>query len=64
MRPQPKQQTTDPVDDALAWHNGDIRATIATLLADCAYLRYQIDVADRAMSRGFTRGWRPGSDRD
>jgi hypothetical protein len=34
------------------------------LLADCAWLRYQIEVADHAMSRGFTRGWRPCSDRD
>jgi hypothetical protein len=65
MRPIAKAEPTDnPIDEALAWHDGDVRATIATLLADCAYLRYQIEVSDHAMSRGFTRGWRPQSDRD
>lgn len=65
MRPAAEpNQISDPIEEALAWHQGDARACIATLLADCAYLRYQIEVADRAMSRGFTRGWRPCSDRD
>lgn len=52
------------IDDALTWHDGDARATIATLLADCAYLRWQLELADRAMSRGFTRGWRPDTVRE
>lgn len=56
--------TLDPIDEALSWHDGDARAAIATLLADCAYLRWQLDLADRAMSRGFSRGWRPSADRD
>lgn len=65
MRPVAKQDPiAETVDEALAWHRGDARACIATLLADCAWLRYQIEVADHAMSRGFTRGWRPCSDRD
>ena len=65
MRP-PEKQTEAPseIDAALAWHNGNVRATIATLLADCAYLRWQLDVAGCAMSRGFARGWRPRADRD
>jgi hypothetical protein len=25
-----------------AWHDGDARATIATLIANCAYLRHQM----------------------
>jgi len=49
----------DEVDAAIAWHDGDVRATVATLLADCAYLRWQLELARRAMGRGFVRGWEP-----
>nr|WP_246200408.1 dehydrogenase [Shinella kummerowiae] len=52
------------VDEALAWHGGNVRAAVATLLADCAYLRWQLQLADRAISSGFTRGWRPQAERD
>lgn len=51
------------VDAALAWHDGDARATIETLLRDCGYLREQIDIARGCISRGLTRGWLPGTDR-
>ncbi|WLR91302.1 hypothetical protein [Shinella zoogloeoides] len=54
----------DAVNDAIAWHGGDVRATIGTLLADCAHLREQLDIASRAMGHGFTRGWRPASERE
>ncbi|MCQ4631311.1 dehydrogenase [Shinella sp. CPCC 100929] len=65
MRPlERKNETPDPIDEALAWHNGDARATIETLLADCGHLRRQVELAARAMSCGFTRGWRPQADRD
>lgn len=65
MRPIERQQDeTSEIDDALAWHDGDPRAAIATLLADCAYLRWQLELAGRAMSSGFSRGWRPCPDRD
>lgn len=65
MRPLEKQsEPPNEIDDALAWHDGDARATIATLLADCAYLRWQLDVAGRAVSHGYTRGWRPSAARD
>ncbi|MBO9198139.1 hypothetical protein J5277_28835 [Rhizobium sp. 16-449-1b] len=47
------------VDAALAWHDGDARATIETLLLDCAHLRGQLDMASRCLSLGLTRGWRP-----
>jgi hypothetical protein len=57
-------QTRDELDEALAWHGGDARATITTLLADCSYLRRQLAIADKAISRGFTRGWRPATERD
>lgn len=52
------------IDEALAWHGGDVRATIATLLADCAYLRRQLDLAGRAISIGYARGWRPQFERE
>lgn len=41
------------IDEALAWHDGDARAAIATLIADCAYLRWQLDLATRATGVGF-----------
>ncbi|MCR6501777.1 hypothetical protein MUO32_22315 [Shinella sp. CPCC 101442] len=58
--PEPRNE----VDEALAWHGGNARAAVATLLADCAYLRWQLQLADSAISRGFTRGWRPTLDTD
>lgn len=65
MRPLDRQpETQNEIDDALAWHGGDARAAVATLLADCAYLRWQLDLAGRAVSHGYTRGWRPNSERE
>lgn len=73
MRPLPEYEADtinagngeeNPVDSALAWHGGDAMATIATLLADCAYLRRQLDLTRAAMGHGFTRGWEPSSQRD
>lgn len=49
----------DAVSAALAWHDGDVRATIVTLLADCAHLQRQLELARSAMGRGFARGWDP-----
>ena len=51
------------IDEAIAWHEGDMRATIATLIEDCQYLREQLDVARHCMSHGLTRGWKPGLER-
>jgi predicted phage gp36 major capsid-like protein len=51
------------VDQAIAWHDGDQRATIKTLLEDCRFLREQLDVAAKCMSSGLTRGLKPSSDR-
>jgi hypothetical protein len=65
MRLAPRHdQNSNVIDEALAWHDGDARATIATLIADCGHLREQLALSDRAMSRGFTRGWKPTPDRD
>jgi len=57
------QEIIDPIDQALTYHGGDTRATIATLLADCGYLRDQLILARRCISRGLTRGWVPEVDR-
>lgn len=60
-------QYSGPVDEvaaAITWHDGDVRATVRTLLDDCKYLREQLAVAQAAMSVGYTRGWTPASDRD
>ncbi|WP_439617009.1 hypothetical protein [Shinella sp.] len=70
MRPLPEYEakTNDGKDDAvsaaLAWHDGDAKATIATLLDDCAHLRRQLEMSRSAMSRGFVRGWDPTQQRD
>lgn len=65
MRPLERQrEEASEIDEALAWHDGNARAAIATLLADCAYLRWQLELARRALSPGFTRGWRPDLNRE
>ncbi|TAV74736.1 hypothetical protein [Rhizobium leguminosarum] len=51
------------IDEAIEWHDGDLRATIATLIEDCSYLRDQLDTARHCMSNGYTRGWKPIADR-
>jgi hypothetical protein len=56
-------QESDPIDQALAWHGGDPRATISTLLDDCAFLRQQLLIANHCVSRGLTRGWLPQAER-
>lgn len=52
------------VEMVLTWHQGDARAAIRTLLSDCCHLREQLQIAETAMSTGFTRGWRPSYNRD
>ncbi|QWW66256.1 hypothetical protein [Rhizobium sp. WYJ-E13] len=73
MRPQlapkiPNEETTNDdlsweVEAVLSWHDEDAKAAIATLLQDCRHLRQQLALAEGAMSRGITRGWRPSFDR-
>jgi len=73
MRPQlaPKilnEETTNEdlsweVEAVLSWHDEDAKAAIATLLQDCRHLRQQLVLAEGAMGRGITRGWRPSFDR-
>ncbi len=54
--------TVDEVAAAIAWHDGDVRATIRTLLSDCRHLNEQLALAGGNMSIGYTRGWRPVSE--
>jgi hypothetical protein len=64
FRAKPKDEEREAVRAALAWHEGDPVATIATLLADCGHLRQQLELTRTAMGRGFVRGWQPTPDRD
>jgi len=60
-----KQLDTDfEVEAALAFHDKDAKATIATLLGDIKHLRMQLALAEAAMSRGMTRGWIPKFERE
>jgi hypothetical protein len=56
-------EATDTVEAALAWHDGDARATIETLLEDCGHLREQLEIARSFLSKGITRGWSPETER-
>lgn len=63
MRPQSREPEADPVDHIIAWHDGDSRAAIETLMEDIQHLRMQLALATAAMGRGFTRGWMPEAER-
>lgn len=63
MRPQPREPEADPVDHIIAWHDGDSRAAIETLMEDIRHLRLQLALATAAMGKGFTRGWTPEAER-
>ena len=54
----------DEVMLALAWHEGDPIATIATLIEDCAFLRSELAAAEALLSKGYGRGWVPRRSRD
>lgn len=54
----------DRVRQALAWHDGDPIATIATLIEDCAFLRAELAAAGSRLSKGYGRGWLPRMERD
>ncbi len=64
MRPELQRPEADPVDHIIAWHDGDSRSAIETLMDDIQHLRLQLALATAAMGNGFTRGWKPDADRD
>ena len=63
MRLQSREPEADPVEHIIAWHDGDSRAAIETLMEDIQHLRLQLALATAAMGRGFTRGWLPNENR-
>ncbi|EJT01558.1 hypothetical protein [Rhizobium sp. CCGE 510] len=58
------EAVVDQGEEVIAYHGGDARAAVGTLLEDIRHLRRQLALAEGAMSRGITRGWRPSYDRD
>ncbi|GAA5542625.1 MULTISPECIES: hypothetical protein [Brucella/Ochrobactrum group] len=54
-----KEGYQDEIDLVLAFHDGDVRAAIETLLKDRDFLVKEIEYASLAMSMGFARGWKP-----
>ncbi|NLS06264.1 hypothetical protein HGP14_23345 [Rhizobium sp. P32RR-XVIII] len=63
MQPATKEDVDYEVEAALAFHDEDAKATIATLLADIRHLRLQLALTESAISRGMVRGWSPKYDR-
>lgn len=63
MQPATKEDIDYEVEAALAFHDDDAKATIATLLADIRHLRLQLALTESAISRGMVRGWSPKYDR-
>jgi hypothetical protein len=59
-----KPVTPNLVDEAMAWHGGDARATIEALLQDRIHLQRELAMAKACMSKGYTRGWMPGREFD
>ena len=54
-----KDQARTELEEVLSYHGGDALAAVQTLLSDCRNLRGQLAITEAAMSRGFTRGWKP-----
>lgn len=56
MRPQAAEKMAEEtlkeqVDAVVAFHQGDVRAAITTLLLDCRHLRLQLALRDKDMGR-------------
>ena len=64
MLPMTKEDCDFEVQAALAWHDDDVLATVATLLGDIRHLREQLALTEGTMSRGITRGWKPSYERN
>lgn len=65
MREQPIGEAVenDEREEVIAYHGGDARAAVGTLLEDIRHLRRQLALAEGVMSKGMTRGWLPDYDR-
>lgn len=56
---QNEEPEFDPIEAALSFCGGDVRATIAALLHELQFVRGQLALSEAGMSVGFTRGWKP-----
>ncbi|NEJ73764.1 hypothetical protein GR197_25025 [Rhizobium phaseoli] len=64
MREQPiGEAVEDEREEVIAYHGGDERAAVGTLLEDIRHLRRQLVLTEGAMGRGISRGWRPSYER-
>lgn len=61
---QRKDIELDPIEAALAFHDGDYRAAIACLLQDVVFLKEELFIAERMLSKGMGRSWSPRYERD
>lgn len=57
------REMVEDVDSILRRFDGDAHAALRAALDDIAYLRREVEFAALAMSFGFTRGWRPATER-
>ncbi|QKK25843.1 hypothetical protein FFM81_012035 [Rhizobium hidalgonense] len=53
----------EDVDAVVAYHDGDVRAAITTLLLDCRHLRLQLALAEGQTIGSMTAGSRPTAQR-
>nr|WP_085061964.1 hypothetical protein [Rhizobium leguminosarum] len=53
----------EEVDAVVAYHDGNVRAAITTLLLDCRHLRLQLALTEGMTSRSTTAGSRPTVER-
>nr|WP_086082947.1 hypothetical protein [Rhizobium etli] len=58
VRPQAAEKLAEEtlreeVDAVVAFHHGDVRAAITTLLLDCHHLRLQLALRDKDVSRAI-----------
>ena len=63
MRPNTIQQPDDIATYVIQCHDGDAVAAVETLLDEIHHLHNQLSFAVAAMSRGYTRGWKPIAER-
>lgn len=58
------EHALDPIDAALAYHDGDYRAAIDCLLKDVVFLKEELFIAERMLSKGMGRSWAPRYERE
>lgn len=64
MRPNAIKQPDDIAAYVIQCHDGDPVAAVETLLDEIHHLQNQLSIAVAAMGRGYTRGWKPSTERE